>query len=64
MSAKTYFKATKFIFALVALLHLSRIVMGWSMVVGGWEVPWWLSVVGFCIASYIAYNGYKLSKKK
>jgi len=33
------------LFMLVALGHLARLVMGWKVVVGTYEMPMWLSVV-------------------
>ena len=45
MSRRAYLLTTAVIFALIALLHLVRIVFGWSAVIGGWSVPMWLSWV-------------------
>ncbi|MGE5042014.1 MAG: hypothetical protein ACM3IJ_03865 [Candidatus Levyibacteriota bacterium] len=63
LKAHTYFKVTKIIFFLVGLMHLFRLVFNWSMVVGGWEVPWYLSLVGVALPWYLAYSGFKLIKK-
>ena len=46
MSRRAYLLITAIIFSLIALLHLVRIVFGWSAVIGGWSVPMWLSWVG------------------
>jgi hypothetical protein len=37
------------IFAVVATAHLLRLIFGVSVIVGGWSVPSWFSVVGFVV---------------
>ena len=64
LTSKTYFKITKLIFAGVGLAHLLRLLFGWTIVIGGWVVPTWVSVVGVVAAWYLAYNGFKLLGKK
>jgi len=38
------------IFAVVALAHILRVVMGWSVVIGTWTVPMWVSWAAFVVA--------------
>lgn len=64
LSSKTYIKISKVIFFVVGLMHLARLLLGWPIVIGGWEVPMWASIIGFVAAWYLAYNGYKLVGKK
>ncbi|MBI2611001.1 hypothetical protein HYW60_03660 [Candidatus Kaiserbacteria bacterium] len=59
---KMYFKVSSGVFALVALLHLARVLFGWDAVIGGWMVPMWLSWVALIVAGYLAYSGYTLQK--
>ncbi len=59
---KTYLKVSSGIFALIALLHLARVLFGWNAVIGGWAVPMWLSWVALIVAGYLAYSGYTLQK--
>lgn len=51
------------IFALVALLHVLRISMGWAVVVGGWNAPMWLSWIGLVVAGGLAYFALSLKSK-
>jgi len=44
-------------FALVALLHLLRLVMGWSVMIDAWTVPMWVSWVGLVVAGGLSYYG-------
>jgi len=62
MKQKTFNQAAALIFAIVAVFHLARVVLGWSAVIGTWAVPTWLSIVGLVVAGYLAYNAYNLSK--
>jgi len=64
LSSKTYFQLTSIIFSVIALLHLTRLFMGWSVSLAGWDVPLWVSIVGFFVAGLLAYSAFKLSSKK
>jgi hypothetical protein len=61
MSRNAYLLVTASIFSLVCLLHLARIVFAWSMVIGHWGVPMWLSWVGVIVAGALAYFGFSLA---
>jgi uncharacterized membrane protein len=63
MSQKAYLKSAGLIFFLIAVLHLLRLVFGWEAVFEGWNVPQWLSVVALIVAGYLAYEGFRLSKR-
>jgi hypothetical protein len=61
MSRRAYLLATAIIFSLVALLHLARIVFGWSAVIGAWSVPMWLSWIALVVTGALAYFGFSLA---
>lgn len=63
MGEKHFTFVTGLIFLLIAILHVLRLVYGWKAVIGGWMVPMWLSWVALVIAAYLAYTGFRLSKK-
>jgi hypothetical protein len=42
------------VFALVALLHLFRLIFGWEVTFNGAVVPTWLSIAGLLIAAGLA----------
>jgi len=42
------------VFALVAVVHLIRIIQGWEVIVNGITMPLWVSVVGAIIAGGLA----------
>ncbi len=61
MTEKTFATIAAVIFALVALLHLLRLVMGWSIVIDSWTVPMWVSWVGLVVAGGLSYYGARLA---
>lgn len=42
------------VFALVALLHLLRVLLGWDVVINGVAIPSWASMIFFLIAATLA----------
>jgi hypothetical protein len=51
------------IFAVVALVHLLRLVYGWVVNVAGGDVPMWASVLGLVIAAVLAAGLWWESRK-
>ena len=45
------------IFAIVALLHLLRVYMGWPVVIGDWSAPMWVSWIALVVAGVLAIWG-------
>ncbi len=60
MNQKYFYNVTLAVFSLIALLHAMRLVYGWSAVIGGLEVPMWLSGLAVILAGYLAYSAFKL----
>ena len=60
MTEKTFATIAAVIFALVAVLHLLRLVMGWSIVIDSWTVPMWVSWIGLVVAGGLSYYGARL----
>lgn len=63
MKEKTYLSTVSVIFSIIFVLHLLRLFLGWSAMIGEWDVPIWLSWVAIIVAGYLAYTGFKFSKK-
>ncbi len=63
INQKNYFSITSAIFLIIAVLHILRVILGWPAVIGGWEVPIWLSWVALILAGYLAFSGLKLKQK-
>jgi uncharacterized membrane protein YvlD (DUF360 family) len=43
------------IFTFVALAHLCRLYQGWDIVIAGWTVPMWASILGAIVPGALAY---------
>jgi len=42
------------VFALVGLMQLLRVLLGWEVVINGVNIPFWASVVAFVVATGLA----------
>ena len=51
------------VLALVALLHLLRLIYGWEATINGAAVPMWASVLGLVIAAGLAAGLWWESRK-
>jgi hypothetical protein len=63
MEAKTFFLVAGVIFGVVALFHLVRIVMDWSVVIGDWSIPMWVSWVALIVVGGLSLIGLRLSQR-
>jgi hypothetical protein len=63
MNQKTFSFVVCVIFFLVALGHVLRLALGWHVAVNMWTVPMWLSWVAFPIAGFLAFEGFRLSRR-
>lgn len=52
------------VFLAVALLHLLRLAFGWSLVLGAFAIPLWLSWLGFFIAGYLSYSSFHFARRR
>ena len=43
------------VFALVAVLQLLRVVLGWEVTINGVSIPLWASGVAFVVAATLAF---------
>ncbi len=64
MRRTTFISIATFIFTLVAIFHLARVIFNWSMVLGTWEAPIWISYLGFLILGTMVINGVNILKRK
>lgn len=62
MKQKEYIMFSGMIFALVALVHLFRMIYALPAVIGSWEVPMWVSALAVVLAGFLAWKAQKLSR--
>jgi hypothetical protein len=58
MNVKTYAMVSSAIFAVVAVLQLMRVVMNWTVVIDGWHVPTWVSIVAIVVFGSLSFAGF------
>ena len=63
MKQKTYLIIVTIIFSGVSFFHLLRLALKWKAIIGTWTIPLWISYIAFVIPAFLAYSGFKLSKK-
>lgn len=63
MSNQNFIKAAGSILSIATILHLLRILFGWTAVMGGWEVPMWVSILVVIVAGYLSFSACRLLKK-
>ena len=64
MNDKLFHLIAGTIFALVALLQALRIYMDWSVVIGGWCAPMWISWIAIVVAGGLSYFALTLKSHK
>jgi len=50
------------LFSLVLLLHLTRLLTGFSVRLGSWDVPLWVNAFGALLAAVLLYANYSQLK--
>jgi hypothetical protein len=63
MTAKRYLRMTAGVFAVVALMHLARIVLGLPVTVGVQAIPMWISWIAVVGAGLLSFAGFRLSRR-
>ena len=64
LSKNTFPQLAAAIFLIVAVAHALRLIFKWVVLIGGWQVPLWVSAVAFVISAYLAYEGFRISQSK
>lgn len=63
MTSSLYVNVAWILFLLVATIHFTRILLGLSVTIDGWQLPLWVNAAGFLITAYMAYQGFRLSQQ-
>lgn len=61
---KIFHRVVGIVFAVVALLHLSRVILGLNFVVGTWNAPYWLNGLGAIVTAFLSYFSFHLANRK
>lgn len=60
---RTYLIISGTLFALIALLHLARLMLHWPAVIATWTVPGWVSLIGFLVAGGLSFWAFRLARR-
>jgi len=63
MRQKTFSLVVGLIFLLIAVMHALRLALKWEVLLNGWSVPMWVSVIAIVITAYLAFESLKLSRR-
>jgi len=63
MKTKAYLIVSTFIFAVVAVMHLIRFLLGWSVQLGTTSVPLWVSMLAVLVSASVAIWGLTLVRR-
>jgi len=63
MNARPYLIVSAILFLLVALMHLLRFVLGWSVQIGTSDIPLWMSLVAVIVSVAFAIWGWSLTRR-
>ena len=61
MNQRTYCLICGIVFLVVAVAHLTRLIMGCEVLVAGWPVPLWISFPGLIISGFLSAWGFVLA---
>ena len=64
MNEKTFSLVAGVIFAVVALFHLVRIFMEWTVIIGDWSIPIWVSWIALVAAGGTAASSSNQSAER
>lgn len=62
MTQRTFNGLAGAIFAVIGVLHVLRLLLGWEAVIGGWAVPGWVSWLAVALAGYLSSTAFTLPK--
>lgn len=63
MSTRIYAVTTSVVFALVALVHLVRLVWQWDVMIDNQPVSMWVSAISVMVAGFLSFEGYRVYQR-
>ena len=64
MNARTYVVVSGAVFGLVAILHLLRVLNGWTLMCGPWSIPMWISWGGTVFPALLCVWAWRLASRQ
>ena len=63
MNQKTYLNVCGLVFLVIAVAHLTRLVVGWDVTLAGSSVPRWISLPGLAFSGFLSASGFALANR-
>jgi hypothetical protein len=63
LTKRLYFQTTFMLFVPVGTIHLVRAVSGWTLIIGDYELPIWLSYAAGIFLLYLSTHAYRYYQK-
>ena len=63
MNQRTYSLLCASIFFVVGAAHLTRLILGWDVMIAGWHAPHWISIPGLIVPALLAAWGFVLASR-
>ena len=64
MKEKNIIKLNFIVFFIVGLIHLTRLLTQFEVLVVGYRIPLWLNLLFFVLAGWLAFENYKIYNGK
>jgi hypothetical protein len=62
MDQKQFSLVAGVFFAIVALVHICRVALGWQVVIGGELIPMWTSWIAAIVTAGLSYSGLRAAR--
>ena len=59
---RAYLVISGALFAILALVHVLRLALGWPAEIAGWAVPMWVSWIALIVAAALSIWAFRLLK--
>lgn len=63
MKKDTFVLVVSWIFLLIGICHIGRLLYGWQVQIGDFMVPMWIYWLEAFVSLYLSYLGFQLGKK-
>lgn len=62
MKLKTFLGISSGFFLLIAVIHLLRVILNWSFVIGNYTIPNWMSIVAMFVMTFLSFKAWQHRK--
>ncbi len=62
MKLKTFLSITSFVFFVVSIIHLLRVLLHWNFAIGNYIPPYWMSLIAFIATMFLSAMAFRFRK--